>query len=278
MVDPKAVEDREAVVDVGLPGPVMGRTRGAQSAARTSSARRWCSAIATESAIGPTCAPGIRRCRTPAGAVRTSPKRRCCSSRTSCAIASTTRCAARRASSPGDVLTGDAKAGAAYFNGDGGCTQCHSPTAIWRHRPRIDPVTIQQRFLFPVERRRARRATPAPVVTVTVTTRVGETLTGDSVQMDDFTVSLRDASGAYRTVRGRRPRVVEERSVRRARRAAVAITDKASTTSWRISRPEMIRAALSSRCCRRVRRRSDPADATAGRPTTATTPAAASAR
>ena len=103
---------------------------------------------------------------------------------------------------PGDVLTGDARAGAAYFNGEGGCAQCHSPAgdlaAIGR---RMDPVTIQQRFLFPGNVGSRRRATPAPVVTVTVTTPSGETLSGPLVHLDDFNVSLRDASGMHRTVR-----------------------------------------------------------------------------
>ena len=103
---------------------------------------------------------------------------------------------------PGDVLTGDAKAGEAYFNGDGGCALCHSATgdlaAIGR---RMDPVTIQQRFLFPSNAGSRRRATPAPVVTVSVTTEAGETLNGELVHMDDFTVALRDSSGAYRSVK-----------------------------------------------------------------------------
>ena len=28
-----------------------------------------------------------------------------------------------------DILTGDGKAGAAYFNGEGGCSGCHSATS-----------------------------------------------------------------------------------------------------------------------------------------------------
>jgi mono/diheme cytochrome c family protein len=103
---------------------------------------------------------------------------------------------------PGDVLTGDTKAGEAYFNGEGGCTQCHSPTgdlaAIGR---RMDPVTIQQRFLFPSNAGSRRRASPAPVVTVNVTTESGETLSGELLHMDDFTVALRDSSGTYRSVK-----------------------------------------------------------------------------
>ena len=81
---------------------------------------------------------------------------------------------------PGNVLTGDAKAGAAYFHGEG---RLHAvPLAdrrSRRHRPPLDPVTIQQRFLFPHTRARGGGRTPT-VVTVTVTTEAGETLTGDA--------------------------------------------------------------------------------------------------
>jgi mono/diheme cytochrome c family protein len=102
---------------------------------------------------------------------------------------------------PGNVLTGDARAGAEYFNGEGGCTQCHSPTGdLAGIGKRLEPVNLQQRFLFPANA--ARRPGPnARVVTVTVTTESGEMLSGPLERMDDFTVSFRDASGAYRSVR-----------------------------------------------------------------------------
>jgi hypothetical protein len=102
---------------------------------------------------------------------------------------------------PGNVLVGDAKAGAEYFNGDGGCTQCHSPTGdLAGVGRRLEPVNLQQRFLFPAAA--ARRPGPnARVVTVTVTTEAGETVSGPLERMDDFTVSLRDAAGNYRSVR-----------------------------------------------------------------------------
>jgi mono/diheme cytochrome c family protein len=100
------------------------------------------------------------------------------------------------------VLTGNATAGEAYFNGEGGCATCHAPdgdlAAIGR---RMDPITIQQRFLFPNNVGSRRRSTPAPAVTVTITTASGETLSGALVYMDDFNVSFRDASGTHRTVR-----------------------------------------------------------------------------
>ena len=50
-----------------------------------------------------------------------------------------------------NVLTGDAKAGAAYFNGAGKCATCHSrDRRSRRHRRRgTSRSIIQQRFLFP---------------------------------------------------------------------------------------------------------------------------------
>jgi cytochrome c oxidase cbb3-type subunit 3 len=114
---------------------------------------------------------------------------------------------------PGDILVGDAKAGAAYFNGEGNCTQCHSPTRdLAGIASRItDPVNVQQRFLFPANTFGGRRGggagpaaaggRPAPVVRVTVTPQGGQAVTGELVQMDDFNVTLRDAAGQPRTFR-----------------------------------------------------------------------------
>jgi mono/diheme cytochrome c family protein len=101
---------------------------------------------------------------------------------------------------PGNVLTGDRAAGAAYFNGEGGCAKCHSPTGDFAGiGTRLEPLNIQQRLLFPAGG--VRRGANAPVVTVTVTTEGGETLTGPLETMDDFNVSFRDTAGRYRTVR-----------------------------------------------------------------------------
>jgi len=105
---------------------------------------------------------------------------------------------------PGNVLVGDAKAGAEFFNGEGGCTKCHSPSGDFAGiGRRLDPVNLQQRVLFPqAGGGRGRGGAPAAKpVTVTVTTESGQTLTGVLERMDDFYVSFRDAAGAYQTVR-----------------------------------------------------------------------------
>lgn len=97
----------------------------------------------------------------------------------------------RNAESPPDVLTGDAAAGRAYFNGAGGCTACHSAAGDLAGIARKfkEPVDLEQRFLFP------RASKPAAVK---VTIDGGATVSGQLVRIDDFNVSLKDAAGEYR--------------------------------------------------------------------------------
>ena len=104
---------------------------------------------------------------------------------------------------PGDVLVGDAKAGEAYFQGEGRCASCHSPTGdLAGYGKRFPPVEIQQRFVFPNTasgRGRGRGASSRQQVTVTVTTADGASVTGPLVSMDDFHVAMRDNTGTYRS-------------------------------------------------------------------------------
>jgi len=91
---------------------------------------------------------------------------------------------------PPNVLTGNAEAGRAYFNGTGKCNTCHSATGDFAGVGRkYNPLDLQQRFLFP------RRSKP---IQVTVTAAGGQPVTGSLERIDDFSVSLRDALGEYR--------------------------------------------------------------------------------
>lgn len=96
----------------------------------------------------------------------------------------------RNATQSPNVLTGDADAGRAYFNGAGKCANCHSPGGDLAGigRKYEDPVDLEQRFLFP------RRAKP---LQVKVTPADGQAVSGELVRIDDFDVSLRDASGQF---------------------------------------------------------------------------------
>jgi cytochrome c oxidase cbb3-type subunit III len=102
-----------------------------------------------------------------------------------------------------NVLTGDPKAGAAYFNGEGKCASCHSPTGDLSHiASRMDPPALQQAFLFPGGRGgrgggRGGRGASAHPVTVTVTPASGKPIAGTLVHIDDFNVALRDGADEY---------------------------------------------------------------------------------
>lgn len=134
-----------------------------------------------------------------------------------------------------NVLTGDAKAGAAFFNGEGKCSGCHSPTGnLAGIGSRLEPVDIQQRFLFPGAGRggRGRGAAPsatpsATAVTVTLTPPSGPAISGTLMQMDDFTVTLRDASGQVQTItRTPELKVVKNNPLAAHRALLDTITDK----------------------------------------------------
>jgi len=104
-----------------------------------------------------------------------------------------------------NVVTGDAAAGAAYFNGAGKCSSCHSPTGdLAGIAKKFDPPTLQQQFVFPRAGGRGGRGGRGPVVmtkpvTVTVTLPSGTVVNGVLIELDDFNVSLRDGSGEYKS-------------------------------------------------------------------------------
>jgi mono/diheme cytochrome c family protein len=102
-----------------------------------------------------------------------------------------------------DILTGDKAAGEAFFNGEGGCTKCHSATGdLAGIGGKYEPVDLQQRMLFPGGGRgRGRGASESPkaAVKVTVTPASGQAVSGTLVEMNDFTVTLLDADGITHT-------------------------------------------------------------------------------
>lgn len=96
-----------------------------------------------------------------------------------------------------NIVTGDPKAGEAYFNGAGKCNTCHSVTGDLKGiGAKYDPVALQGRFLMPAAGREGQRRASAPV-TVTVTLPSGKSFEGILERIDDFNVALTDASGDY---------------------------------------------------------------------------------
>jgi len=100
-----------------------------------------------------------------------------------------------------DILTGNAEAGREFFNGAGQCTQCHNvEDDLAGIGARLEPVALQQKFLFPASSGRRGFAAPNTAKTlVIVTLPSGESVSGEMERIDNFYVSLRDGSGEYRT-------------------------------------------------------------------------------
>jgi cytochrome c oxidase cbb3-type subunit III len=93
-----------------------------------------------------------------------------------------------------NIVTGNAAAGKAYFNGAGKCSACHSPTGdLAGIGKKYEPVALQSRFLYPGRGPIAQRK-PSQV---TVTLPSGQSASGTLENIDDFTIGLRDSEGYY---------------------------------------------------------------------------------
>src|ERR1700730_7509307 len=104
----------------------------------------------------------------------------------------------------GDLLTGDAQKGAAYFNGDGRCGSCHSTNGDLAHvATKYEPVELQRRMLYPapslIDVFLGRATAPPAPTKVTVQLASGERVSGTLDHLDEFTVSLHDSAGWYRS-------------------------------------------------------------------------------
>jgi mono/diheme cytochrome c family protein len=93
-----------------------------------------------------------------------------------------------------NVVTGDADRGRAYFNGEGGCSGCHSVTGdLAGIGGRMSAPNLLARIAWPG--RGGRGGLPTEVE---VTLGSGQTLVGTLAYIDDFSVALRNESG-YRS-------------------------------------------------------------------------------
>ncbi|MBI2686968.1 MAG: cytochrome c [Acidobacteria bacterium] len=99
---------------------------------------------------------------------------------------------------PLTIVTGDAKAGEAYFANT--CARCHSTGGDLKGlASRIpDAKALQQTWLIPGSGRGEGTARPKPI-TVAVTPPGGKRVEGRLVRVDDFLVTLIDSDGARRT-------------------------------------------------------------------------------
>lgn len=99
-----------------------------------------------------------------------------------------------------NIVTGDPKAGGAYFTAH--CASCHSGSGDLAHiATKFEPVDLQSRFLYPKESRFPGAPGPPPdprtVKTVTVKLPAGQSVSGKLDHIDDFSVSLTEPSGEH---------------------------------------------------------------------------------
>jgi cytochrome c oxidase cbb3-type subunit 3 len=101
----------------------------------------------------------------------------------------------RRTVDVADLQTGNAQAGQQFFEGAGGCAKCHSPTGDFAGLAiRLQGLGLMQRMLYPGGRG---RGGAQPVATITLPSN--QTVTGNVVYQDEFTIAITDASGWYRS-------------------------------------------------------------------------------
>lgn len=99
-----------------------------------------------------------------------------------------------------NIVTGDAAKGEAYFKNR--CADCHSPTGDLAHiASKFEPVALQSRFLFPKTDWYPGMPPrdPREVSTATIKLPSGQTYTGTLDKLDDFSITIIDASGEHHT-------------------------------------------------------------------------------
>ena len=90
------------------------------------------------------------------------------------------------------LLTGNAEAGKAYFNGAGGCAQCHSATGdLAGVAKKYTPLQLQQHMVYP--------SAKTVTKTATVTLQDGTKYEGKIDHQDDFNIGIVCQDGWYRS-------------------------------------------------------------------------------
>lgn len=99
-----------------------------------------------------------------------------------------------------EVVTGNAQAGEAYFDGAGKCSGCHSTTGdLAGIASKFQPPDLQARLVYPGPSFAGFGGPPPKAPAVTVTLRSGETVSGTLISQDPFNIALKDGSGWYRS-------------------------------------------------------------------------------
>ena len=100
-----------------------------------------------------------------------------------------------------NIVTGNAEAGKVYFNGAGKCSSCHSVDNEFKKiGAKYDAIQLQSKMIQPdFTWSEGNPAKPVFAISIKVTLPSGAAVEGTPIYIDDFTVSLREADGTYRS-------------------------------------------------------------------------------
>lgn len=100
----------------------------------------------------------------------------------------------RKGVDPEDLQTGNLEAGKKYFEGPGGCVNCHSATGdLAGIATRYKGLELEERMLYPRHAKSKVTVRPGP----------GQEISGTLAYLDEFTVALTNAAGGYQSWRTR---------------------------------------------------------------------------
>jgi cytochrome c oxidase cbb3-type subunit 3 len=100
----------------------------------------------------------------------------------------------RRSVDPADLATGNAAAGRKYFNGEGKCSSCHSPSGdLAGIATRVQGLNLLRRMLYPTGNPGATQAR------ATFQLPSGQTVVAPVAAEDEFSVTVLDPLGARQT-------------------------------------------------------------------------------
>jgi cytochrome c oxidase cbb3-type subunit III len=95
-----------------------------------------------------------------------------------------------------EIVTGDAKAGKAYFDGPGKCATCHSVTGdLANVAKNYKPTILMSRICYPGPKDYRVRVPEGTTVSITLPS--GETVSGHLVHLDEFGVEMTAADGSH---------------------------------------------------------------------------------
>ncbi len=115
------------------------------------------------------------------------------------------------------LLTGNAQAGEAYFNGRGQCAQCHSATGdLAGVATKYQPTGLEGRILYP----------RGKASTAIVTLQDGSKHVGKLLHTDPFYVAIEDSEGNYRSWTASSVKVVVNDPLEKHRQLLAAYTNK----------------------------------------------------